>query len=193
MSGNRKLVVTENVSANGVIEFLDDWFDPTDEGEDQLGAVMAQSAAQDAMLLGRQTFEDFRGYWPLQTNDRTGITAHLNQVPKYVYSTTLADPGWENTTVVSGDLTAVVESLKSSSNLPLREDGTVGEIGVTGSVQLVHALLTADLVDEIRLYVYPVLTSQGRNLMPPGLAMQGLRLYTSRVFRSGVTLLAYVR
>jgi len=193
MSKNRKLVVTENVSANGVIEFLDDWFDPTDEGEDQLEAVMAQSAAQDAMLLGRQTFEDFRGYWPLQTDDSTGITAHLNQIPKYVYSTTLGDPGWQNTTVVSGDLAALVKSLKTSSDLPPRKDGTIGEIGVTGSVRLVHALLTADLVDEIRLYVYPVLTSRGRNLMPDGLAMQALRLDSSRVFGSGVTLLNYVR
>jgi len=193
MSKNRKLVVTENVSANGVIEFLDDWFDPTDEGEDQLEAVMAQSAAQDAMLLGRQTFEDFRGYWPLQTDDSTGITAHLNQIPKYVYSTTLGDPGWQNTTVVSGDLAALVKSLKTWSDLPPRKDGTIGEIGVTGSVRLVHALLTADLVDEIRLYVYPVLTSRGRNLMPDGLAMQALRLDSSRVFGSGVTLLNYVR
>jgi dihydrofolate reductase len=187
---DRKLVVTENISANGVIEFVDDWFDPTDESEDQLEAVLAQSAAEDALLLGRQTFEDFRGYWPKQTDDRTGITAQLNQVSKYVYSTTLGDPEWENSTVVSGDLTELVRSLK---DLPARPDGTVGVIGVTGSVRLVHALLAADLVDEIRLYVYPVITGNGRNLVPEGSALQRFRLTGSRTFSAGTMLLSYTR
>lgn len=186
---DRKLVVTQNSSANGVIEFLDSWFDPAQEADDQLEVVLAQSASEDAMLLGRQTFEDFRSFWPLQTDDTTGITAHLNQVPKYVYSATMTDPAWENSTVLSGELVEEVRALKSSTELPYRG----GDICVTGSIELTHALLRTDLVDEIRLFVYPVLTSRGRNLVPEGLTMQPLQLTESRTFRSGVTLQTYVR
>lgn len=186
MSDARKLVLTENISANGVVEFLDPWFDPGDDGnnDDQLEVLMAQSAAQGAILLGRQTFEEFRGYWPLQTDDTTGITAHLNQVPKYVYSATMTDPEWEHSTVLSGPLVDEVRALKAQSG---------GEIGVTGSITLVHALLETDLIDEIRLFVYPVLTSNGRNLVPRGLSMQPLRLSGNQRFRSGVLLQTYTR
>jgi dihydrofolate reductase len=174
-------VVAENISANGVIEFLDPWFDPGDQTDtDDLNAVMREHmAAETALLLGRQTFEDFRGYWPLQTDDRTGSTAHLNRVHKYVVSSTLIEPQWENTTILSGPLIDEVRALKS--------EGT-GEIGVTGSISVVHALLGAGLVDELRLFVYPVLTSRGRNLAPDGMSLQGLTLQEVRPFRSGVVL-----
>lgn len=191
MSEARKLVVTENVSANGVIEFLDPWFGPGEDGDnaDQLAALMEQSAAEDALLLGRKTFEEFRSYWPQQHDDRTGISAHLDQVPKYVYSATVTDPAWQHSSVVSGDLTARVRELKVTTELPRRGGG----IGVTGSIALVHALLGADLVDELRLFVHPVLTSNGRNLVPPGLSMQSWRLAGSCSFRAGVVLSTYVR
>ena len=186
MTGDRKLVVTENMSANGVIEFLDPWFDPGDQTDtdDVLEVMREQMAAERALLLGRQTFEDFRGYWPLQTDDQTGSTAHLNRVPKFVLSSTLTDPGWENTTILTGSLVNEVRALKAGGD---------GEVGVTGSISVVHALLGADLVDEVRLFVYPVLTSRGRNLVPDGLSMQGLTLRESRSFRSGVVLLTYDR
>jgi len=185
MPNNRKLVVAENISANGVIEFLDPWFDPgAQEDNDQLDVVRAHTAAESALLLGRQTFEDFRGYWPLQPDDTTGFTAHLNQVQKYVLSSTLSDPAWDNTTILSGPLEEEVRTLKTTPG---------GEIGITGSISVVHALMRADLVDEYRLFVYPVLTSHGRNLVPDGLSMQGLTLQGSRSFRSGVALLTYTR
>ena len=186
MTGDRKLVVTENMSANGVIEFLDPWFDPGDQTDtgDILDVMREQMAAEGALLLGRRTFEDFRGYWPLQADDRTGSAAHLNRVPKYVLSSTLSDPGWENTTVLTGSLVDEVRALKANGD---------GEVGVTGSISVVHALLGTDLVDEVRLFVYPVLTSRGRNLVPDGLTMQGLTLRESRSFRSGVVLLSYAR
>ena len=186
MIGDRKLVVTENMSANGVIEFLDPWFDPGDQTDtdDLLEVMRGQMAAERALLLGRLTFEDFCGYWPLQTDDRTGSTAHLNRVPKYVLSSTLADPGWENTTVLTGSLADEVRALKAGGD---------GEVGVTGSISVVHALLGTDLVDEFRLFVFPVLTGRGRNLVPDELSMQGLMLRESRSFRSGVVLLTYAR
>ena len=95
------IVLTENCTADGVIDMAAGWFDPTDQTDDQLlAATRAQMAEQDALLLGRHTFEAFRGYWPNQTDDTTGITDHLNRVQKYVLSTTLEDPGWEPTTIL---------------------------------------------------------------------------------------------
>ena len=181
----RRLVVAENMSTNGVVEFVDSWFDPGEQEDDELLEVIrGHTALETALLLGRQTFEDFRGYWPLQTDDATGFTAHLNRVQKYVVSSTLKDPEWENTTVISGSLEDEVRALKATGD---------GEIGITGSISVVHALMATDLVDEYRLFVYPVFTSRGRNLVPEGLSMQGLKLAETRAFPSGVTLLTYVR
>lgn len=187
MSDNRRLVVTENITANGVIEFADDWFDPGDQGdaEDLLAVMRDQMATEEALLLGRQTFEEFRGYWPLQTDDTTGSTAHLNRVHKYVASSTMTDPAWSNSTVLSGRLEDEVADLKST--------GGGGDLGITGSVSVVHALMRADLVDEYRLFVYPVFSSRGRNLTPSGLTLQGLTLTECTSFRSGVVLQIYTR
>ena len=187
MPDKRRLVVTENISANGVIEFVDDWFDPADQGDaDDLFAVMHdQMASEEALLLGRKTFEDFRGYWPLQTDDASGSMVHLNRVPKYVASSTMTDPAWSNSTVLSGRLEDEVAALKAH--------GDGGELGVTGSISVVHTLMRADLVDEYRLFVYPVLSSRGRNLMPSGLAAQGLTLTECTSFRSGVVLQVYTK
>ncbi|HST64621.1 MAG TPA: dihydrofolate reductase family protein [Mycobacteriales bacterium] len=179
--------MSENISANGVIEFVDDWFDPGDqEGAEDLFAVMGeQMAREEALLLGRRTFEEFRGYWPHQTDDASGSTEHLNRVPKYVASTTMTDPGWDHSTVLAGPLEEAVAALKA--------EGDGGDLGVTGSISVVHALMRADLVDEYRLFVYPVLSSRGRNLMPDGLPPQGLALTDCRAFRSGVVLQTYTR
>lgn len=182
---SRKLVVTQNITANGVIEFVEPWFDPADQDhmEDLLAVMRDQMAAEEALLLGRQTFQDFRGYWPLQTDDTTGVTAHLNRVPKYVVSSTPADPEWENSTVLSGPLVDEVAALK--------EQGDGGDLGITGSISVVHELIRADLVDEYRLFVFPVLTSKGRNLTPDGMTMRDVTLTETVPFRSGVVLHTY--
>ena len=178
----RKVVVAENMSSNGVIEFVDPWFDPSAEDEDQLAVMHEHIAAEDALILGRKTFEDFRAYWPLQTDDQTGFTDHLNKVRKYVFSSTMGDPGWENTTVLRGPIVEDVKALKAQ---PGRD------IGVTGSIDIAHALMRVNLVDEYRLFVYPVTTSRGRNLAPEDMSMERLRLLESRSFDSGVVLLTY--
>ncbi len=187
MPRNRRLVVTENITVNGVVEFIDDWFDPADQDDaDDLFAVMRdQMAREEALLLGRKTFEDFRGYWPLQADDASGSTEHLNRVPKYVASSTMTDPAWSNSTLLSGRLEDEVAALKGQ--------GDRGELGVTGSISVVHALMRADLVDEYRLFVYPVLSSRGRNLMPDDMTVQGLALTECTPFRSGIVLQVYAR
>ncbi|WP_432081303.1 dihydrofolate reductase family protein [Streptomyces sp. WAC 04229] len=159
----RTLAITENITVDGSIEMLTDWFDPQAQGEVDMADVMEESHRQDsradALLLGRRTFEDFRGYWPNQTDDTTGITAYLNQVQKYVVSKTLTDPMWDNSTVLAGDPVEEVRALKA------QEGGK--DIVLTGSIRLTHTLIEAGLVDEYRLFVYPVVQGRGRRLFRP--------------------------
>src|SRR5690625_6495655 len=104
----RSLVITQNVTADGAIEMLDDWFDPSHDPPDMHEIMQRDSAACDAILLGRHTFEAFRGYWPAQSEDPTVITDELNTIDKYVVSTTMTDPQWHNSTIISDDTVAHV-------------------------------------------------------------------------------------
>lgn len=181
-----RLVITENITLDGVIEATDGWFGPeggTSDSSDILAELQAMMGEEDGLLLGRVTFEQFRSYWPRQTNDETGITDHLNRVPKYVVSSTLGDPEWENTTVLSKDPIEEVRALRA-------KPGRV--LGVTGSIQLCHALVAADLVDEYRLFVYPVVIGKGRRLFAEGASCK-LSLADVKPFRSGVVLQTYRR
>ena len=180
----RRLVVTQNITLDGSIEMLGDWFDPQGQGDqsDLLEELHRQDADADGFLVGRQTFLDLRGYWPQQTDDTSGVTDYLNQVQKYVVSSTLTDPEWEPTTILSGDPADRVRALKET-------DGK--DIVCTGSIRLTHALIGAGLVDEYRLFVYPAVQGRGRRLFPDGYEASGLRLLECRVFRSGVTLQRY--
>jgi dihydrofolate reductase len=180
------LVLTENISVDGVIENVDNWFQPAgdDAGVDRsdMEEVIRQHAAnQAALLLGRKTFEAFRGYWPKQTDDNTGITDHLNRVPKYVVSKTLDDPRWANTTILSAD------AVEETRDLVARTDG---EIGVTGSITLVHALLKARLFDEYRLFSHPVVVGHGQRLFSKAFR-HDLELVQMKRFRCEVVLVTY--
>jgi dihydrofolate reductase len=182
----RTLAVTQNLTLDGSIEMIGNWFDPqegaTQDTSDQLEEARRQDATADALLLGRRTFEDFRGYWPLQTQDPTGISAYLDQVQKYVVSSTLADPGWEPTTVLRGDPVPAVRELKEQPGQ---------DIVVTGSITLCHALVAAGLVDEYRLFTYPVVQGRGRRLFPEGVEVPRLERLDAKSFRNGVTYAAY--
>jgi dihydrofolate reductase len=181
------IVVTENATLDGVIEQVGDWFSPagddteTDDS-DIVATLREQMQTEAALLLGRKTFESFRGYWPAQTGDTTGITAHLNRVSKYVLFSTLDEPAWENTTVLRGDLAEEVRALKARVG---------GEIGVTGSITLVHGLIAAALVDEYRLFVYPLAVGRGRRLFEDTTNVRRLELVQAKPHRSGVVLLTY--
>lgn len=185
----RQLVITQNITLDGVIEATDDWFGPAedsgDDGADMLEAVREHMAGEAGFLVGRQTFEDMRGFWPAQTDDTTGITAHLNDVAKYVVSSTLTDPLWDNSTVLRGG-----DALEKEIGEVLA-DGPDGDVGVTGSIRLCRDLLAADLVDELRLFVFPVVVGHGRRLFPDGVRIPSLSLAESRAFRSGTTLQRY--
>ena len=156
--------------------------EPGVDQSDLVAALRAQSEAADAVLFGRMTFEEMRGYWPQQTDDTSGVTDYLNRVAKYVVSTTLDDPRWEHTTVLRGPFQDEIRALKS-------EPGK--DIVTTGSITLVHALIAAGLVDEYRLFVYPVVLGRGARLFGDGTEVPRLRLLETRPFRSGVVLLRY--
>ncbi len=179
----RKLVVTENITLDGVIDMAEGWFDPLNKNVDQSDITAANTEhreAADALLVGRNTFEAFREFWPRQTDDPTGVSEYLNAVHKYVVSSTLNDPGWQNTTVLRGALIDEVQSLKEA---PGRD------IVATGSIQLVHALIAANVVDEYRLFVFPVIVGHGARLFDSATAK--LELLEVRAFVSGAALLRY--
>jgi dihydrofolate reductase len=179
----RKLVITQNMTLDGSVEMLDDWFDPQLQDEDLLEESHRQDSQADALLVGRHTFEDFRGYWPKQTDDPTGVTDYLNRVAKYVVSSTMSDPEWDNSTVLAGDPVAQTKNLKSQPGK---------DIVLTGSISVAHALIAGGVVDEYRLFIYPTVQGRGRRLFPEGTAIGKLTLAESpRSFRSGITLLRY--
>jgi len=185
MDRTRRLVVTESITLDGGIDAAEGWFDPGDDAQDSadmVAAIQEEMAEQDELLLGRRTFEDMRGYWPHQTDDTTGITDHLNRVAKHVLSTALDDPAWENTTVLRGPLEEEVRALKAA---PGRD------IGITGSISVVHQLVAAGLVDEYRLFVYPVVLGRGARLFADATAVPPLDLVRATPFRSGVVELRY--
>lgn len=181
----RKIVITQNITVDGVIDMSSGWFNPADPDADQsdLIAVNREHQAQaDVLLVGRGTFESFRDFWPTVKDDMSGVADYLGRVDKHVVSTTLTgDPGWSGTTVVRGSVTEHAARLKA-------EPG--GDVVVTGSPGVSQELLVAGLVDELRLFVFPVVVGVGARLVPDGLRLR-LRQLESRSFRLGMTLLRY--
>jgi dihydrofolate reductase len=178
-----RLVVTQNTTLDGRIELLDSWFDPSPQDRDvaDLQEEMdRQGDATAAMLLGRRTFEDFRGYWPQHTVEPAG--ASLARLQKYVVSRSLGDPGWQNSHMLAGEPLDEVRRLKASGE---------GDLVVTGSLTLTHAILAAGLVEEVRLFVHPAVQGRGRGLVAEGTPPPSLTLLESRTFRAGVVLLRY--
>ena len=182
----RRLVVAENVTLDGVIDASEGWFAPSGEEDvdqsDLIEALHEQSNAADAVLFGRVTFEEMRGFWPLQTNDQTGVTDYLNNVQKYVVSSTMQDPQWQRSTVLSGDVADNVREIKGSEGK---------DIVVTGSITLVHELIALGLVDEYRLFVYPIVIGRGARLFEDASSVGQLKLMDCRPFRSGIVLTRY--
>jgi len=184
----RKLVVTENISVDGVIDAAGDWFTPagadSDVDQSDLEATVGEHMdGADGVLFGRVTFEQMRSYWPRQTDDTTGVSDYLNRVTKYVASSTLEEPGWAHTQVLRGALGDEIATLKA---------GAGKAIVATGSVRLMPDLVATGLVDEYRLFVYPVVLGRGARLFAEATSVGRLRLVENRAFRSGVVLSRYV-
>jgi dihydrofolate reductase len=158
-----------------------------EQGDDETDAFISQTYQRaDAFLFGRRTYELFAGSWGSWTaKDIPGwepVLPTLNTQPKYVASTTLTDPAWSGTTVLSGDLATAVADLKAKPG---------GELQVHGSGVLIRWLLENDLVDEMTLIVVPVILGQGARLFPESGPDRALDLLESRVDSKGVTILVY--
>lgn len=178
----RRLIVTENITVDGVISPIGDWFDPGDQDEELAAVTRAHGEQSDALVLGRVTYEEFAGYWPGQIDvDTTGVSAYLNQVAKYVVSSTLERAEWVNTTILRGPVEQELLALKN-------QDGA--DITVTGSATLAPAILAAGLADVIRLFVFPLVQGHGARLFQNG-AAAGLEPALVRRFGNGVVLLEY--
>jgi dihydrofolate reductase len=169
-----KIIISENVSLDGVIE------DPTgdegfrhggwigrigDRGRDEAARLALDEAlGTEAMLLGRRSYEFLAARWPSRTGE---LADRLNSKPKYVVSSTLHDPAWHNSTVLEGDAVSRVSALKQQ---------LAGDIVVAASFQLVRTLLEHDLADELRLMIYPVVLGAGKRLFGESSDKKSMRL-----------------
>jgi dihydrofolate reductase len=182
-----KLIVSEFVSLNGVMEAPggehthphSGWTFKSIYGDDHYAYKGAEIEEAESLLLGRKTYEGFAEAWPAREGE---FADKINAMPKHVVSSTLTDPEWENTTVLSGDPIESVTKLRDESD---------GPILINGSAQLVHALGAAGLVDEWRAMVHPVLIADGLRMFPNPGEMQKLKLSESITYDSGVALLIY--
>jgi dihydrofolate reductase len=184
-----RIVVTEFISLDGVIEAPGGgedykhagWSFEIGRGDEGDQFKLDETMSSAALLLGRRTYEGFAAAWP----ERDGEFADkFNTMPKYVVSSTLRDPEWTNSTVLSGDLVDEITKLKNEQD---------GDIVVHGSAQLVQSLIENDLVDELRLMVFPVVLGTGKRLFGETTDKKRLQLSSSTVVGDGVALQVYTR
>jgi dihydrofolate reductase len=184
-----RIVVTEFVSLDGVMEAPGGgedykhggWTFEIERGQEGDKFKLDETMASEALLLGRRTYEGFAAAWPSRDGE---FADKFNSMPKYVVSSTLKDPEWNNTAVLDGELAAEVAKIKEQQE---------GDIVVHGSAQLVQALLENDLVDELRLMVFPVVLGSGKTLFGETSDKKTLKLSDSKIVGDGVAILVYER
>jgi len=182
-----KIVVTEFMSLDGVVEDpggAEDfkhggWSFEFSRGDEGDKFKLDETMSSEALLLGRVTYQGFAKAWPTRDGE---FADKFNTMPKYVVSSTLDEPEWNNSTVLKGDIAAEVAQLKAKHE---------GDIVVHGSPQLVQTLLEHDLVDELRLMVFPVLLGTGKQAFGETSDKKSLRLADSKVVGDGVAILIY--
>jgi dihydrofolate reductase len=182
-----KIVVTEFVSLDGVMEAPgggDDfkhagWTFKINRGEEGDQFKLDETRETEALLLGRVTYEGFAAAWPSRAGE---FADKFNSMPKYVVSSTLDKPEWNNSTVIKGDLVVKVRRLRQR---------LAGNIVVHGSAQLVQTLIEHDLVDELRLMVFPVVLGMGKRLFGDTSDKKPLRLVNSKTVGDGIAILIY--
>jgi dihydrofolate reductase len=181
-----RIVVTEFVSLDGVMEDpggAEDfehggWTFEIERGDGDTFKVQ-ETRESDALLLGRVTYEGFEAAWPTREGE---FADKFNAMPKYVVSSTLSEPHWNNTTVLAGDVAEEVSKLKRRTD---------GDIVVHGSAQLARTLLENELVDELRLMLFPVILGSGRRLFGSTDGKRRMRLTDSKTVGDGVAILIY--
>jgi dihydrofolate reductase len=176
----RKLVATEYVTLDGIMEEPGQWSFPF-WNDEAMQFKSDELFASDALLLGRVTYEGFAKAWPTMT-DTGEFGERMNNMPKYVASTTLDTLEWNNSHLLDGDVAEGVAKLKE-------EPGQ--DILLSGSGQLLHTLMPHDLIDEYRLMVHPIVLGHGRPLFREGRGTVTLRLTGSKITSTGVVILTY--
>jgi dihydrofolate reductase len=182
-----RIVVTEFVSLDGVMEDpggsegfkYGGWTFQISRGEEGDRFKLDETMGSEALLLGRVTYEGFAAAWPSREGD---FADKFNTMQKYVVSSTLRDPEWTNTTVIDGDLGEAIGKIK---------DAHEGDVVVHGSRRLAQALIEQDLVDELRLMVFPVVLGAGKRLFGETSDKKPLELADSRIVGDGVAILVY--
>lgn len=178
----RKLIAGLFISLDGVVESPDKWqFDHFDEG--MMAALAAHIAAEDTILLGRVTYQEWAPYWPTSTDEP--YASHINSTRKFVISTTLNTVEWgtwNNVTLINSGLSQQIAALK-------REAGK--NIGVAGSPTLVRSLFQDGLLDELHLMVHPVVVGKGKRLFKDGSDLKRLKLVSQKATSTGVVILTY--
>ena len=182
-----RIVITEFVSLDGVVEdpggsedfAHGGWSFEFQRGEEGDKFKLDEALEAEALLLGRVTYEGFADAWPSRDGE---FADKFNNMPKYVVSSTLEEPEWNNSTVLKGDVVEEVSKLRQ---------GADGDIVVHGSARLVQTLLEHDLVDEVRLMVFPVVLGSGKRLFGETSDKKPLRLVDSKTVGDGVTILVY--
>jgi dihydrofolate reductase len=182
-----RIVVTEFVSLDGVVEDpggaedfkYGGWSFEFSRGDDGDKFKLDEALEAEALLLGRVTYQGFADAWPSREGE---FADKFNNMPKYVVSSTLEDPEWNNSTVLKGDVAEAVAKLREEQD---------GDIVVHGSAQLVQSLMEHDLVDELRLMVFPVVLGSGKRLFGETSDKKGLRLTDSKAVGDGVAILVY--
>jgi dihydrofolate reductase len=181
------IVLSENVSLDGVIEDptgveglrVGGWFFETDRGDDGERFTLDKTLGTEALLLGRRSYEFLAATWPSRGGE---LADKMNSLPKYVVSSTLEDPDWNNSTLLKGDVVDEVSKLKQELN---------GEIVVLGSPQLARTLIEHDLVDELRLMIYPVVLGAGARLFGDTSDKKRMCLVDTRTVGDGIAILTY--
>jgi dihydrofolate reductase len=182
-----RIVVTEFVSLDGVVEDpggaedfkYGGWSFEVSRGDEGDRFKLDEAFSSEALLLGRVTYEGFAAAWPSRDGE---FADKFNTMPKYVVSSTLEKPEWNNSTVLKGDVAEEVAKLKQEVD---------GDIVVHGSVRLVQTLIEHDLVDELRLMVYPVVLGTGKRLFGETSDKKPLRLVDTKTVGDGVAILTY--
>ncbi len=175
----RKVVSGLFISLDGVTESPDQWqFDHFDE--DMMANMGSHIAAEDTILLGRVTYQEWAAYWPTSIDEP--YASHINNTPKVVVSTTLDKVEWKNSTLIKGNLAEAITRLRQQPGK---------NIGVAGSPTLVRSLLHNDLLDELTLMIHPVVVGSGKRLFKDGGDLKRLKLVDSKTTRTGVMILTY--
>ncbi len=185
--GMTKIIISENVSLDGVIEDpagvegfrRGGWYFETDRGEDGERFTLDKTLGAEALLLGRRSYEFFAATWRSRGGE---LADKMNGMSKYVVSSTLEDPDWSNSTVLRGDVADEVSKLRRELD---------GEIVVLGSLQLARTLIEHDLVDELRLMIYPVVLGAGARLFGETSDKKPMRLVDMQTVGDGIAIVIY--